>query len=142
MSDLLYRVFLENEAELVNDILSQLKHSTSPHYQEMEWDVLMRRVESLVAYFIIFLRETPDQFIEYVAKMGEERIAEGYCIAEVLMALRILEEKAWVVIVQNVPHQGQIRSLSRVTGAIGAAKDLLAHLYVSHLEEAEKVSPV
>jgi hypothetical protein len=137
MSDLLYRVFLEHEAELVEDVLGQLKHSTSPHYRDMEWHDLLRRVESLVAFFIISLRETPAQFIKYITEIGEERICEGYCIAEVLMALRILEENAWIIVVQNIPPQGQIRSLSRVTGTIGAAKDKMAQVYVAHLEAEE-----
>jgi len=142
MSDLLYRVFLEHEAELVNDIVGQLKHSTCPHYRDMEWNELQHRVDSLVAYFIISLRETPGPFIKYVAEIAEQRIGEGFFISEVLMALRVLEEKGWVLIVQTIPQQGQIRSLSRVTGTIGAAKDRLAQIYVSSLEKTETVQTV
>jgi len=132
MSDLLYRAFLENESMLVDDIMKQLRNSTSRHYQELEWDVLRRRVQSLVAYFLISLREKPGRFVDYVAELAAERCAEGYCLEEVLQALRILEEKAWIITIEAVPVEGQVRSLSRVTGTVGAAKDRMAVYYVEH----------
>ena len=137
MSEQLHRVFVENEKDLVRDVMQQLKHSTSPHYTELEWDVLHQRVESLVAYFLVSLNETPDQFISYIGGIAEERIVENYSITECLSALRILEEKAWLIIVREVPQQDLIRALSRVTGTIGAAKDLMAKVYVDHLEHEQ-----
>jgi len=142
MSDLIYRVFLDNEADLVNDIIHQLKQSTSRHYMALEWDVLLRRVESMVAYFLISLRGTPDQFVRYASEMAEERIAEGYSINEILMVLGILEEKSWAIIVEGMPREGQVRCLSRVTGTIGAVKEKLPGIYVAHLEKLEQEAAV
>lgn len=142
MSDLLYRVVLEREMELVNEIHRQLVHSTAQHYKDLEWEILLRRVESLVAYFLMSVRETPDLFINYIAEAVEERIAEGFRLAEILMAMRILEEKVWLVIVEDIPLPGRTSALAKVTGTIGAAKDLLAVSYVKHTakEEAEKTA--
>lgn len=140
MSDLLHQVFVENEKDLVRDVMQQLKHSTSPHYTELEWDVLHQRVESLIAYFLVSLNETPDQFVKYIAGITEERIVENYSITECLSALRILEEKAWIIITREIPQQDLIRALSRVTGTIGAAKDVMAKIYVEHLEHEQDLN--
>ena len=138
MSGYLYKIFQESESSLVDDVVQQLRHSTAPHYLEIESGLLQQRIETLVAFFLLSLKETPDKFVKYVAEMASERIAEGFSINECLMALRILEEKSWLLVAQFVPQQGLVKSLSRVTGTVGAAKDQLAHVYVSHLEEAEE----
>jgi hypothetical protein len=137
MSDLLYRALLDRETELVNEIHRQLKHSTSQHYMDMDWEVLLRRVESMVAYFLMSVRESPDLFIKYINEAVEERIDEGFRLAEILMALRILEEKVWLVCVEDVPLPGRTSALARVTGTIGAAKDRLAVVYVERAEREE-----
>lgn len=135
MSDYLYKIFHESEKDLVDDVIHQLRHSTSPHYMEIESNILQERVESLVAFFLLSLKKKPDPFVKYVAEMASERIAEGFSINECLMALRILEERSWLLVAQFVPQQGLMKALSRVTGNVGAAKDQLAHVYVAHLEE-------
>jgi len=137
MSDLLYRVLLERETELVNEIHRQLVHSTSQHYKNLDYEVLLRRVESLVAYFLMSLRETPDLFLKYVSQAVEDRIDEGFRLAEILMAMRILEEKVWFIIVEDVPLPGRTAALARITATIGAAKDRLAVSYVAHTKQEE-----
>jgi hypothetical protein len=141
MSDLLYRVLLDREAELVNDIQRQLRHSTSRNYQHLEWETLLRRVESLVAYFLMSLRESPDMFTDYIAMMTRERISEGFYLREILMALRILEEKVWVITVEDVPREGQIAALARVTGTVGAAKDSISEIYLARADAADSRAP-
>lgn len=138
MSDYLFKIFHDSESDLVDDIIHQLRHSTSPHYMEIESDVLQQRVETLVAFFLLSLKETPDKFVKYITEMATERIAEGFSINECLMALRVLEEHSWLLVAQLYPQQGLVKALSRVTGTIGAAKDQLAHVYVSHLEETSE----
>ena len=79
-------------------------------------DVLLERVERLIAYFLISLEDSPEQFIKYIGGVAEERFVENYSITECLSALRILEEKTWQVIVNNVPQQDLIHALTRVSG--------------------------
>lgn len=138
MTDLLYQAFLDNENELVADIMRQLKHSTAKHYVEIEQDMLHLRIQKLVANFAISLRDRPGRFVAYIEEMAEERIAEGYVLNEILMALRILEERAWRVAIEDMPRPAQITAISRVTGTVGAAKDKLANIYIRHLERAEQ----
>ena len=137
MSELLHLVFVENEKDLVRDVMQQLRHSTSPHYTTLDDDVLHQRVADLIAYFMISLKETPDQFTKYIGGIAEERFVENYSITECLSALRTLEEKAWALIVREIPQQDLVHALTRVTGNIGAAKDLMAKVFVEHLERGQ-----
>lgn len=142
MSEYLYRVFQENEGDLVRDVIHQLRHSTSPHYMGLENDVLQQRVETLVAYFLQSLHEPPHQFVKYVSEMASERIAEGFSVSECLMSLRILEEESWLLISQFIPQQGLVKALSRVTGTIGTAKDEIANIFVESLKDNEQIERV
>ena len=138
MSDMLYRVVLNREAELVNEIHRQLVQSTAQHYKDLEYEVLLRRIESLVAYFLMSLRKSPELFINYIAEIADERIAEGFSLAETLLAMRILEEKVWLVIVEDVPLPERTTALARVTVTIGAAKDNLAITYVRQTAQDDR----
>lgn len=137
MSDLLYRVLLDRETDMVNEVHRQLIHSTSGHYEEMPWDLLLHRVESLTAYFMVALHETPDRFVDYVAEMAEARIGEGFRLAETLTAMRILEDQVWLIIVEDVPLPGRTAALAKITDIIGAAKHRLASVYLEHAHAEE-----
>ena len=142
MSDLLYRVLLAREDELVNEIHRQILHSTAQHYKDLDWTILLHRIESLVAYFLMSVRETPGVFVDYVAEMSEERIAEGFRLAETLMIMRLLEEKVWLIVVEDISLPGRTAALARVTGIIGAAKDRMAVSYVEHTARHEDAAPL
>jgi hypothetical protein len=133
----LCQLYLEAENELVHDIMCQLRQSTARHYAELEEHELHRRVQKLVAHFEISLRERPAVFSDYVGTIVEERIAEGFVLAEILTSMRILEEKCWQVAAESLAPRALVPCLARVTGTIGAAKDRLAEQYVRHLEKAE-----
>ena len=140
MSDLLYRVMLNREPELVDEIHHQLMHSNALHYKNMGDKLLLHRVESLVAHFIVSLRENQDHFINYVSEIASERIHEGFRLAETLMSMRILEERLWLITVEDMPMDGRVQALARVTNTIGAAKDQLAEVYVENAER-KRVRP-
>jgi len=140
MNDCLYQLLLDSENEFVNDILTHLRQSTARHYLAEDQDRLHRRVQKLVAHFVMSVHEYPDRFVAYVADMARERIAEGYALQEILMALRILEEKAWRLTIESLVQPALVPALCRVTGTIGAAKDELAAVYLGHLEHAEQAA--
>ncbi|MCP4573506.1 MAG: hypothetical protein GY838_14205 [bacterium] len=140
MSEMLYQVFLERESELVNNVIQRLKSSTARSYQQMEWESLLHRVESLVTYFMMSFRTKPAQFVDYIAEIAEVRQAADYRLKEILMALRILEELSWEITVDGVALDEQVRMLARVTGTIGAAKDRLAEIWVDHMEAEAEVA--
>ncbi len=140
MTDCLYQLLLECENEFVNDIMTHLRQSTASHYVAEDYDRLQRRVQKLVAYFVMSMREHPDRFVDYVAEMARERIAEGYTLQEILLALRLLEEKAWRLTIESLVQPALVPALCRVTGTVGAAKDGLAGIYLGHLEQTAQAA--
>jgi hypothetical protein len=130
MAEDLYRALLEHETELVDGVIHELKHSTARVYVEMEWETLHRRIEALVAHLLVSIRESPVAFINYVAEIADTRLAEGCPLEEILLALRVLEEKVWIMTTGVMPLENQIEALCRITGTVGAAKDRLAAIYV------------
>lgn len=118
------------ETELTDEVVRDVKHSSAHHYVDMDLQVLHRRIEVLVARLLQSIRETPKAFIAHVVDIAEARVAEGFALGEILLALRVLEEKAWAKTVAVMPIEEQVISLSRISGTIGAAKDRLAEIYV------------
>lgn len=137
MSSKSYEVLRKNRADISKTIVARLKTSGAVHYQTMEKGVRQRRVDILVDTFLRSMKNRPGVFINYLKKIAEERIPEGIFLHEIQIALQILEEKSWQLIVENVPQAEQVRCLSQITGTVGAAKDQLAHVYLQHLEKAE-----
>lgn len=130
-------VLLRNQIELSETVIARLNTSGAVHYQSMDGHVLQGRVESLVDTFVKSVQRRPAVFMSYIEQVAEERISEGFFLHEIQVALQILEEKSWLLVVENVPLENQVRCLSQITGTIGAAKDQLAHVYLQHLEKAE-----
>lgn len=138
MSSNFNEVLSKNKAVLSETIIARLKTSGAVHYQTMDGDVLQGRVDLLVDSFLKSMKKRPGVFITYLKQITEERIPEGIFLHEIQTVLQILEEKSWQLVVDNIPQEDQVRCLSQITGTIGAAKDQLAHIYLQHLEKAEK----
>lgn len=137
MSNCINEVLLENKAALKEVIVARLKTSGAEHYLTMDKDVLQSRVDTLVDTFLKSMNKRPGVFITYIKQIAEERISEGVFLHEIQVVIQILEEKAWRLVVENIPQSDQVRCLSQITGTIGVAKDQLAHVYLQHLEKAE-----
>ena len=137
MSTVINEILLENEPKMVEGVVFQLRRSGADHYRKMDEAVLQNRAQSLVKTFIRSARETPGEFIDYIQSITEDRISEGIPLQEIQIALQILEQKAWQLIVGHVPDADQVRCLSLISRIIGAAKDNLAQVYLRHLEKAE-----
>jgi hypothetical protein len=109
-------------------------------YQAKNAALLWRRAERLVAAFLRSVESQPSVFIAHVDAVAEARMAEGVFLHEMQMALQILEETAWRLVVESAVPAEQIRCLGQVTCVIGAAKDRLAQLYLQRLERAESAA--
>jgi hypothetical protein len=140
MSEQLYRLLLEHETDLVNEVQRELMHSTARHYRDLEWETLLRRVEGMTAHLLMSLRETPVLFVDYITEIATRRIEEGCGVDEILMAMRILEERVWPIVEQGVPLTELARALAQVTGTIGAAKDQVAVIYVEQAKQRRNAS--
>jgi len=133
MSLELYTKLSQRENALIEKLVSRLRMSAAPHYQDMEIGLLEQRAARVVEAFILSLAEDPDTFVEYIRDIAEERISEGYLLGEIQFALNILEESAWQIVVGDIPPRDHVFHLGRISGAISASKDTLARIYLNHM---------
>ncbi|MFH1809722.1 MAG: hypothetical protein ABIJ09_13325 [Pseudomonadota bacterium] len=123
--------------ELVETILRALQSSSARHYRGTELPVLAERVERLVDTFIESLHKDPARFVTYVRALAGERLAEGFPLREVQLALNLLGEAAWKVGAAGTELKQVVSDLGATTGIIGCAKDQLALIYLEQKEEAQ-----
>lgn len=134
MSERLYTALLEQEKDLVQEVVNELHGSTAEAYAEMDLLTLNKRVEALVSHLLKAIRDCPVEFVRYIAEIAEARIAESFMLEEILLALRVLEEKVWLKTTSVMELEDQIMSLQRISSTIGGAKDRLAVIYVRRAE--------
>jgi hypothetical protein len=133
MSIELYTKLSQRENTLITKLVSRLRMSAAPHYQDMDIGLLEQRAARVVEAFILSLAENPDAFVEYIRDIAEERISEGYLLGEIQFALNILEESAWQIVVGDIHPNDHVFHLGRISGTISAAKDALARIYLNHM---------
>lgn len=127
----------EDASELTDALFEGLRGAARSHYESLEAADLARRCWRLVEAFIAAMGAGPAVFVEYVRRITEERIAEGFHLAEIQQALSLLEARAWRIVVDRSSVALVVPHLSVVTGTVGAAKDELARLYLAHKQRAE-----
>ena len=137
MAGMLHSAMLNDKTCLIDAVVRRLRSSSVLHYQNLDKVLLRRRAKALVESFLSSLNRNPSVFTAYIRVVADERISEGVFLHEIQTALQGLEEAAWQIVVRSIPQTDQVRSLSQVTGIIGASKDQLAHIYLQHLEKAE-----
>jgi hypothetical protein len=133
----LFELVRAEAAELAEVLARELRTAGTPHYLRAAPDVVRRRCHRLVKAFLESTRGHPAPFVKYVRQITDERIAEGYYLAEMQQALRLLEERVWRIAVEGSSIDRLVRHLGIVTGTIGAAKDELARAFLSEKQRAE-----
>jgi hypothetical protein len=127
----------QDACELAAALFEGLRASRRSHYGTIDAADLTRRCARLVDAFLASLEGGPAAFVDYVRRITEERIAEGFYLPEIQQALSLLEARAWQIVVERSSVGALVGHLSAVTGTIGAAKDELARLYLAHKQRAE-----
>jgi hypothetical protein len=133
----LHPMMTEHSQELIETVFKRLRSSDSPHYREAGVEQLRIRCEKLVEAFLRSTRGQAAPFLVYIETLSEERIAEGYFLPEIQLALSILEEQAWRIAVERSSWSSLVPHLSLITTTIGKAKDLLAQIYLQRQQRAE-----
>ncbi len=129
----------ERGEDLAATVFERLRASSADHYRNADESLLLARCRRLVENLIEALHDTPARFLEYIAGITSERIAEGYRLDEIQRALSILETEAWRICAHQPWDKEQtLRELGTVTEAVGAAKDRLARSYVERLEQSRQ----
>jgi hypothetical protein len=137
--DLLHLVRAQ-EDRLAADLARDLHRGNASHYQGASRDLLELRCRRLVGAFVESTEGNPAPFVAYVRRIAEERIAEGYDLAEVQQALTLLEWKIWRIVADACGIDDLLHHLSIVSGAVGSAKDELARVFVAHKERVESAA--
>lgn len=127
----------EDACELADALFEGLHGTARSHYETIDAADLRRRCARLVDAFLASLEGEAGAFIDYVRRITEERIAEGFYLPEIQQALSFLETRAWHIVVGRSSIGALLGHLSLVTGTIGAAKDELARVYLAHQQRAE-----
>jgi hypothetical protein len=111
----------------------------APNYRDAPAGVLRERCDRLVAAFLDAVRAAgPQPFERYVRGIVEERVAEGFALREVQLALTALEAQAWPLVVERGGDTATVvHRLALVTGIVGRGKDELARAFLDHKEKAE-----
>jgi hypothetical protein len=127
----------EDACELTDALHQGLRGRGRSHYEALDAADLAQRCSRLVDAFLTSLEGEAGAFVDYVRRITEERIAEGFYLPEIQMALSLLEARAWHIVVDRSSIGALVGHLSVVTGTIGAAKDELARVYLAHKQRAE-----
>lgn len=114
----------------------------APHYREAAPGVLGARCERLVAAFVEAARSGgPQPFERHARRIAEERVAEGFSLREVQLALSALEAGTWPLAVEAGGGTDAVVSrLALITGIIGRGKDELARAFLEQAERADALA--
>jgi hypothetical protein len=69
--------------------------------------------------------------VEYAQQLAEERFEAGYDLIEVQTAFNVLEEVAWIRVLDRLDAGDYAEALGLISTVLGAGKDALARRYVS-----------
>lgn len=137
MSRRLHDHVADDAGRLADELAEALRHAAAPHYEAADEATLRQRTRQLVDAFVAALDEGPPSFVDYVRRMTEERIGEGYYLPEVQSALSLLEERVWRMVVAEAPIGELVSQLGCVTMIVGRAKDEIALVYLERLSVCE-----
>jgi hypothetical protein len=133
----LFHILSDEAPALAHVLTSDLTLAQAPHYEQIDPGLLHARCQRLLEAFLASAHGNPRPFVDYVREITEQRIAEGYDLAEIQQALSALERRAWRLAVERSNVENVIAHLAAITSTIGAAKDELARIFLGHKQRAE-----
>jgi hypothetical protein len=127
----------QDAGDLTDAVVAGLRKAGAPHYGAIEPAELERRCRLLAEAFLASMDGNPAVFVEYVRGITDERIGEGYFLAEIQQALSLLEARVWHLVAERSNVRSLVPNLGIVTATVGAAKDELARVFLAHKQRAE-----
>jgi len=137
MSTTLAELLRAEAGAIVEELACELRRLDAPHYRALSDELLRLRCQRLVEAFLLSSGGNPRPFEDYVRQITSQRISEGYYLAEMQEALRLLEQRAWQLAVDGSNVASVVRHLGIITGTIGRAKDELARAFCAGKRRAE-----
>ena len=137
MAKKLRKLLAKQEEKLIESIIAGLDGSDAVHYREVDPQRLRTQVARVVGAFLESLEGAPEDFVDFVRRLNEERLTEGYYLHEIQTALNVLDEKACAIALDSSPADRVDRHLLRISRTISLAKDQLALGYFLKRQEAD-----
>jgi hypothetical protein len=137
MGTKLRRMLDKHKDKLVASIVEELRKSDAVHYQELEPEVLTERIVHLVDEFLDTMAGESKGFTEFILRLTEERMAEGFQLSEIQTMLNALDEQACDLALKHSDESKVDKHLLRICHTISQAKDQLAYTYYLGKQKAE-----
>ena len=126
MENDLRRILRENSRALADELAAQLTSRSTSHYRETDPRVLSVRCRMLAEALIRSTHEGREHLGEFVAMIAGGRLAAGFKLEDLQAALRILEVRAWLIVVNGSTPASVRAKLTALNTTIGYARDELA----------------
>ena len=124
----------EHEHALAEALAEALTRSSASRYRCLDRRLLRQWTGGAVRALIESTDRDPATMVSHVEQLTAERIAAGFRLEDVQLALTLLERSCWHLLVAHLAAPELTWELGRLTEAIGTAKDHLARRYVQALE--------
>jgi hypothetical protein len=130
----LHKILATHEDVLVARTLRRVLASGAPHYAAQPEEEVRRRIGQLVST-LIEATESPTKrrhaFVDHMRRIAEQRIREGFSVAEVQLGLSCLQEEGWALCTERISKPLELaHCLTSITSIVSQAKDELALLFL------------
>lgn len=128
----LVQVLKTEQVSVVQEATAIVQRARLEHYAQAGAEESRERFDRLYELLVQSIESRNlVAIMEHMERVAKDRFQSGYDLREVQMAINVLEESVWKVVVDRMPPDQLAESLGLVGTVLGAAKDSLARAYVS-----------
>ena len=129
------------KSSLLDEAFTALELLHLEHYVHAGPSITRHRLEGLYDLVVAAIEDRDlSAVVAYADEVARERFTAGFDVAEVQLALNVLETSMWRHVVANVPPDQLATDIGLVSTVFGCAKDQLARRYVSLAAERHVTS--
>ena len=132
MESELRRILRQHSRSLTDELVAQLTSGSTSHHRKTDPRVLSVRCRLLTEALIRSAHQGTEQLGDFVATVARRRLAEGFELADLQRALRILEVLAWRTVARESTLDSLAANLAALNTAMGYARDELARVSLAH----------
>jgi len=128
----LHSALLSAKKELVDHASAAVDKLGLEHYGQAGPDATRQRLEDMYDLVLSAIRDRDlTDVVSFADGIAEERFSAGFDVAEVQLAINVLEATVWQHVVAQVPPEDLAGDIGLVSTVFGCVKDELARRYVS-----------
>lgn len=114
---------------IVDFVTTGLQKGDSTRYQKIDGQLLRTRVAALVDAFLAAMGGRRQGFIDFVRRLTEERLVEGYFVYEIIAVLNLMEGRVCDLVGKDSSERAVDRNLEYVSRTVSLTKDELVKIY-------------